>query len=1239
MADQDDLLSRYADRTAIQSDTEFLLENFAKIETALTALSKLKISIGDSTTLPGIGDGAKKAKDGIDVLTAATEKLLTSQGGTAKQLAEVKVLQTQVTKANTDAAKEALGLVGAYDRLNKQYQTAAKAAKDAAAAGELNSEQVAALAKTANDLQTKLKNIDASVGQFNRNVGNYAGSLGGAFAVLQNELQQIQAKIKQTDSGDAGFANLVKEEQLLVQLTENLNQGFSSTKQELRAYQEAAKQLGLEVGLTNKTFISFTDQIGNTKNELDDIQKAINYKASDTKFLDGAISAVTGLAGAYGAAQGAASLFGADESELQKQMVKLQAVMSIVQGLQAVGNALQTESAALQLLLAARTSLLNTALAVQNALFATRVATVTATIVTDEAATVANTELAASLTAEATAATAATTATTAMAAAAAAEAAAAATGTAATSSFATALASTGVGAIILGIAAAAYLAYQKFKDWTASTILNSKAQKELADALVTELDALNDINKLQDTAGKSSLDALQRELDLTEKSGQNQYKILAIKQKIADKNAEIADSKYTQALAAAESKYIKDGLTGVDALHKAQTDFFEDLTAKSYKAAQQQKTLADLKSLTDKQRRDKDISEKDIDRAKDLADQADAEKKLAQARYDYFTKGEIDKTNSEHEQENIRTDIAKLSADERRKFALTSVELEAAAVQNKNAIILASDASTQAQRLAAIKSNAAAERAIADAQANDVKNNPSSTATDIAIAEKQRAEKVLEIRRNLAKDINDLNLDYAKRDRLAVLQEVNGQLADNAKNNDLIVSNDKKSFDQRLQALTDSLLARRAILQNQYTEDTNQLGLTEEQRRAIEKKYAIDSADLVVEYGQKQLDLYKVNQEQITAIVEKESRKRADTLSAEGSAKLSQLNSDLLQGNINFNKYTKERALLESKNNIDSLAAQAETDFARVNSYKKGTAERAAAEKDLAETTKKLGDGIIANDELIRKQRVDDILKVKAYGDQVLDLVNSAVDASVTAKKNQLQEQSDAIDKNTQKEIDAVNASVASEQDKAAKIAVINAKAQAQKEEIAAKERKLDQQKAEATKLKAIFDIILATASNIAKATNLTERLEAAGIGAAELAIAYATPVPKFKTGRESGDGIIGIVGDGGRREVMYSPDMKQAVLTPAVDTLTYIPKDWGIAPSIEEFQERAFAMAARPISSMPVLAENSDKLIHAMMHELNGLKMAVMNKREIYFNWDNGELQIAVKNGVSTMKYLNGNL
>jgi hypothetical protein len=119
-----------------------------------------------------------------------------------------------------------------------------------------------------------------------------------------------------------------------------------------------ARALGPEFAASADQFIK---EAGRIKDSIGDARAEVGYFASDTRKLDAVIGTVQGVAGAYSVAEGAIALMGVESEDLQKTMVKLQAVMAVVTGLQEIETLLQEESAAMQGLLALRTSALTAA--------------------------------------------------------------------------------------------------------------------------------------------------------------------------------------------------------------------------------------------------------------------------------------------------------------------------------------------------------------------------------------------------------------------------------------------------------------------------------------------------------------------------------------------------------------------------------------------------------------------------------------------------------------------------------------------------------------------------------------------------------------------------------------------------------------------------------------------------------------------------------------------------------------
>ncbi|MCZ2141609.1 MAG: hypothetical protein LC096_09500, partial [Bacteroidia bacterium] len=121
--------------------------------------------------------------------------------------------------------------------------------------------------------------------------------------------------------------------------TQSLRTRIKEAKEELVAMAEAGLQ-------GTPAFRALQEKAGEMDDQMRDLNATVKGLGSDTKRIDGLISLAGGVAGGFAVAQGAAALFGNENEEVQKALLKVNAAMSILQGLQAVQNVLQKESAA-----------------------------------------------------------------------------------------------------------------------------------------------------------------------------------------------------------------------------------------------------------------------------------------------------------------------------------------------------------------------------------------------------------------------------------------------------------------------------------------------------------------------------------------------------------------------------------------------------------------------------------------------------------------------------------------------------------------------------------------------------------------------------------------------------------------------------------------------------------------------------------------------------------------------------
>jgi hypothetical protein len=141
------------------------------------------------------------------------------------------------------------------------------------------------------------------------------------------------------------MADVTKEIALEVSLKDSTSAGTQSAKQRLREMQKELIAMAEAGQQGTDAFRRLEQAAGELKDEIGDVNQRIKNLASDTKRIDAFVGAVQGIAAGFQIAQGAAALFGDENEDLQKAMLKVQGAIALANGVQQVANLLQKESA------------------------------------------------------------------------------------------------------------------------------------------------------------------------------------------------------------------------------------------------------------------------------------------------------------------------------------------------------------------------------------------------------------------------------------------------------------------------------------------------------------------------------------------------------------------------------------------------------------------------------------------------------------------------------------------------------------------------------------------------------------------------------------------------------------------------------------------------------------------------------------------------------------------------------
>ena len=139
------------------------------------------------------------------------------------------------------------------------------------------------------------------------------------------------------------MADVTKEIALEVSIKDSTAAGTTSAKTRLRELQKTLAEMALAGQDGTKAFREMEKEAGRLKDQIGDTQQRIKNLASDTRTIDTFVGAIQGITAGFQIAQGAAALFGAEEEELQKSLVKVQAAMALANGVHQVANMLNKD--------------------------------------------------------------------------------------------------------------------------------------------------------------------------------------------------------------------------------------------------------------------------------------------------------------------------------------------------------------------------------------------------------------------------------------------------------------------------------------------------------------------------------------------------------------------------------------------------------------------------------------------------------------------------------------------------------------------------------------------------------------------------------------------------------------------------------------------------------------------------------------------------------------------------------
>lgn len=1227
----EDKIDSYVDRAGVQADTDFLLSLLAEVDKQFNKLNSFSISLQGMSKTKEIAattkeagaameelatkleevkkaddDLVKSAKDFISV-NSQFEKSNRTVSGSYKELLEqlsknqleqkkmrdtraflnqqlkdeiitmdkyieemskvndvenqLRVSNGDLTRSLRNLEKEAQSAEGSLNEMRAQLNLNLQAF-DRLSAMEQSSDSGKAIKANIDSLTASITEQEQATGRFQRNVGNYASGVERPFALLQERLNEVTEDLQKLartgDSSSKTFSDLAKEQGILQQILDKNSNGFATMQQEIKA-NEAALQKLAAIGMKNtEAYTSLFDATASLKDEFSDLKEELKFSSDNQSGVDKFANSIKQLAAIYQVAEGAAALFGTENEELQKTMVRLMAVQNIANGIFELQEELKRKNS----IVSALYNFVMTGSIKANTQAAT------ATKVNNLA------------TREQTGSTvAATTATTGL--------------TIATRVLRAALLATGIGALVIGIS----LLISKISEWTNADDMAIEKQKELSEAMSEVLAAQKAQADAFKEGAEKNIKLIQDRIALEKAAGNTQVEQFAGEVAIQKERQKLAEAqiKTYQITQEKTDKFFENYSNGLETIKQQEIEYYKLVKAGREDDAE------DLKKLIDNNK------------------SATANQKAA---YDLRAGILKDYNDSVQQQNLLAAQQAKFSADEQRKYILESAKIQSDLVIDSNSRILADEKSTLTQRLAALKSTSAERVKLIIAERDAVLNDPTASSSTKQSARNKANAEELKAARELADKEADIRRQYAEKQRKADFDLRKQQLDDQLSAQDRIAESEKESFVDRVTAAGEYFELQKQLIAEQAEFELAATGLLETDKQRIRERARSEE-----EAANRQF-LDRIYQLQLKAL-DRESRETIGHSNEQRDTRLKEAAEAYAADEISYEEYLKRKqrienryALDELKITLESLEKQLVAEKAYGDAVIEIRKQIAAVKKEIAEKEaddKKDATDKETDEETQKMQRIQEI------SDNATSAIFTALQISGDRELARIDEAVAELEKKKAKEIELADATIANEQEKAAAIAVIEAKAAVQREVLERRRRQVELEQARFQKYDNIAKIIsgtsLAVVNTLADETikpsflKIPLALSIGLLGAAQLARAVAVPLPKYAEGTDDHPGGKAILGDANKSELVITPEGKM-MITDKVPHILDLPQHSVVLPDANEALDHLFNVGYRTMGRQhaPVDEDVNRALLKAYNRGTKQIVQTIKGKKEYHF-------------------------
>lgn len=1117
----------------------------------------------------------KAQKDNERALSMGRISLAGFSAKQAELIAQYRSLSQEkktLTQLMTAEEKAAQSQEGSYVHLSQQLELLKKAYKDLSEEGR-DSDFGKELEETIQNLDAHLKDMAADMGEFQRNVGNYAvanndlkkkyDELVGTLAALQSAYGKMSEADKASAEGKKLAASINEVSTAAKNTKKTLDEQTAAVEDARRSLGETGgttssvkrdlKELVLEIANLTIEYQNLseeeknsaegqelaehirdlTEKAGVLRDAIADTNAAITNAASDTRGFDQVGGALQLAIDGFGLAAGAAEILGISEGELAEIQTKLQAAIAASNAMTKIQNALQKQSAVMQGVANLQTKAGAIAIKLKTAA---------------EGKGVVTTKLL----------------------------------TAAQWLFNKAAAANPIGllvvAIVACIAAVAGLIkiFNVFGSDTEKRKEQLKQEAEVLDGLgkvyEQNTERMKAMGRSEAEVTASSIAGLKR---LSDAWAQHYYSILELYDTDADEYKEAlekkneADEKFRDKLEEANNVMIKmfaeegeqqiaDEMERAGALH----------TYKVTKINQEMQKWKELYKLVHT------LDGTWTQAAQDTFDQ----------RMDAIAQRRINKVNEEEEKE--AEDARKKAADAAKKrqdeAAKAAEELRKEVQAGEDALLKIIIDNLERQRQAEILSY---NRKLKELQDRLAKTKDTEVQLRTALSNQIEG---LTAEHN--QKLQDIEFAFAERRLKTESDLISSHLS-------YVKEGSQEEFDWTLKSLDNQYAAELLTIQKAEAAETLTSEQAEEMRLNIERKFQKLRLDAENDFAKKQLDAIQkryADQEETsnTAMIVELNK-----IKTQYAAKLAAAKGDTAAQTRLKEQFEQESADIQQRYAIQTAKSAVALIEEELKTENLSAEERANLTRQLAQAKAQLeqqmADAAIANIERVnekdaksKEQRMKNAqqwLQIAADSlNSINDLVSTIYDAKIAKVEEEQEANTEAGEAEQERIAQMVEQNVITEEEGEARKRAAEDKTAKKNEELEKKKAKLKEKQAKFDKLNSIAQVGISTALAIMNMmesapwpVNIAMAAVAGAMGAVQLATIIATPLPKYAKGTGYHKGGPAIVGDGGVPEVItYGGN---AWITPDEPTLVDLPTGASVIPDVSRLDESELAVA-RPL-------------------------------------------------------------